>query len=125
MEKSNIKVIKLTPEYANVFEDLYKGSALTFEGVIPEEAHCYREFFKQFTEVDESQPCYLFSGKMMNDYYGLTGTNAYPDDLNILSFPLMIFKEVARICLPRFQLEGRWFDDIVENNKRRQKEIGY
>ncbi len=100
-------------------KELYNCSALTFEGVIVEEADQYRDFFKDCTEIDESKPCYVISGKMMNDTYGLMGSHAYPDDLHIICFKHDTFKDVSKIIIKRFQIGGRWFDDVVDNNARR------
>ena len=116
-----ITIIKITPETADKYlKEFYADSSLTFEGVYLREAHLYRDFFKKVTEVDETKPAYVISGKLMNDYYGLTGTNAYPKDTNILVFKLNTFKDVMKIAIPRFQIGGRWFDDIVENNASRE-----
>ena len=49
----------------------------------------------------------------MNAHYHLTGTNAYPDDLNI--FAIYPFKGLAMMY------GARWFTDIVDNNTRREK----
>jgi hypothetical protein len=122
MSTSKMQIIELKPEDAEkYFEEFYGDSSLTFVGVIPEEAHLYRDWFLQFTKIDKTKPCYLYTGKMMNDYYGLTGKNAYPTDLHIITFKLNTFKEVGKICVPRFQIGGRWFDDIVDNNRRHQE----
>lgn len=118
----NMKVIELKAEDAKkYFEEFYGDSSLTFIGVIPEEAHLYRDWFEKYTTVDKTKPCYLYTGKMMNDYYGLTGRNAYPDDLHIITFKLNTFESIGKIAVPRFQIGGRWFDDIVENNRRHQE----
>ena len=53
----------------------------------------------------------------MNNKYGLTKDNAYPNDLNIVSIKLEDIKEVNRIVVPRFAIGARWFDDIVNNNE--------
>lgn len=118
----NIEIIEVTP--ANEDELLKKfesGSALTFEGVRIDEAHLYRDFFKQFTEVDATKPCYIIYGRTMNNHYGLIGRNAYANDLNILVFPLDTFQSIVKIAVPRFQIGGRWFDDIVNNNRRNNR----
>jgi hypothetical protein len=60
---------------------------------------------------------HVIEGGVMNTLYGLTGTNAYPTDLNIVSVTGV---EQANLAVPRFQVGGRWFDDIVDNNRRRQ-----
>lgn len=119
---AHIEVIEVTPANENdLLEKFENGSALTFEGVLIDEAHLYRDFFKQFTEVDDTKPCYIIYGRTMNDHYGLIGSNAYANDLNILVFTLDTFKDISRIAIPRFQIGGRWFDDIVENNRRHQE----
>lgn len=116
---NEMTVIKVTDEQApETFRKLYEGSALTFAGIIPEEAHLYRDHFKAFTEIDETRPCYMYTGKQMNRHYGLKGRNAYKARLCFVSFTLDTFKDVTKIAIPRFQIGGRWFDDIVENNKR-------
>jgi len=117
-----ITIIKITSEMADKYlKEFYDDSSLTFEGVYLREAHLYRDFFKNVTEVDTTKPAYVISGKLMNAHYGLTGTNAYPNDTNILVFKLDTFKNVMSIALPRFQIGGRWFDDIVENNAHREE----
>lgn len=66
---------------------------------------------------------YVTSGKDMNEFCGgLTGDNAYPDDLSIVSIKLSDIKDVSKIILRRFEVGGRWFDDIVDNNRRRETE---
>ena len=55
----------------------------------------------------------------MNEQYGLTGTNAYKDDLPIVSFSLKDF-DARPITFIRFGFGGRWFDDVVDNNARRE-----
>lgn len=118
----NITQIKLsTTDYHQYLDQFYHHNALMFIGVIPEEAHLYRDYFKQYSEIDESKPCYIVKGSMMNRHYYLTDTNAYPDDLNILIFTLDTFKNIPGIAVPRFSIGGRWFDDVVDNNARRQE----
>lgn len=64
---------------------------------------------------------YKISGKVMNEYYGLTGDNAYPDALTICSMKLADIENVGAIIIPRFQIGGRWFNDVVDNNARREE----
>lgn len=111
-----MEIIEVTTK--DQLDKLYKGSALTFEGVIPSEAPKYRDYFKNLTNIDESKPCYHIKGKVMNEVYGLTGSKAYNDELNIICFPLDTFENVGKIIIARFQIRGRWFDDVVDNNAR-------
>ena len=57
----------------------------------------------------------------MNQNYRLTGANAYNDNLTLISIKTEDIKEVNKIAIPRFEIDGRWFDDIVDNNARREE----
>ena len=114
-----MKFVTLTDDQAkSKFEEFYEGSMLTFAGMVPEEAQLYVDYFKDFTTVDESVDGYIYTGKAMNTYYHLRGKKRYPEDLHFLTIPLKAFKECGKIAIPRFQIGGRWFDDIVDNNRR-------
>ena len=70
-----------------------------------------------FTEKDFI--VYVLKGSTMNDYYGLTDSNAYNPELTIAVIPNFynpIFKLVVG---------ARWFDDIIANNAIRQNAINY
>lgn len=107
-------------QVAEKFQEFYEGCALTFEGMVPEEAKLYVDFFRNITTVDDSVDGYIVRGAQMNREYHLHGTNAYSDDLNILVLPLEMFASVSRIAIPRMEIGGRWFSDIVDNNARRE-----
>ena len=87
---------------------LYDNWAMTWEGLT-------EESFEEALEEcgGENAKGYLIKGKDMNAHYHLTGTNAYPDDLNI--FAVYPFKGLAMMY------EARWFTDIVDSNTRREK----
>ena len=63
---------------------------------------------------------YWVKGKVMNDIYKLTNSNAYPDDLNILILDPDCYI-VSRLVIKIYELGGRWFDDVVDNNLSREK----
>ena len=63
---------------------------------------------------------YVTEGKDMNAAEGLTGSNAYPDDLHIVSFKLEDITNWQVLTLPRLRVGGRWMDDVLENNRRRE-----
>lgn len=63
-----------------------------------------------------------FKGADMNEIYGLTGNNAYDDGLTFLMFPLDGL-DVPKLAIFRLQAGDKWFDDIVDNNRRRQESI--
>lgn len=104
---------------------LYNDSALTFEGVNDTKEnyeYLVNWLEEQGAEPVSELPIYKISGKMMNEEYGLTGDNAYQDDLNIVSVPLKALGNYMAIVFSRFAIGGRWFDDIVENNRIREEE---
>lgn len=94
---------------------LEEQSALTIEGLNEEDAPEFLNWVKQFSPV-KSEIVYIVEGMLMNEVYGLTGENAYKDDLTIQAIPLNLIENVSEIIVPRFEIRGRWFDDVVENN---------
>lgn len=102
-----------------ILDELEANSALTIEGLSKESIPDFVNFIKENAGL-KSETVYTVSGCIMNYYYGLTGSNAYPNDLTIVSIKLSDIENVGKIILTRFQFGGRWFDDIVDNNRRRQ-----
>lgn len=95
---------------ANTFDEmkeLYLASAMTWEGLD-------ESSFEEALEIcgNEGADGFVVKGKTMNDILGLTGKNAYQDDLNI--FAIKDFKGLA------ITVGARWFDDIVANNLDRE-----
>ena len=95
------------------------GSALTLEGLSEDSIPDFFDWIEQYTPI-LNKVAYIVKGKTMNRIYGLTGTNAYPDDCTIVSVKLEDMSNYSAIIFPRFQIGARWFDDIVENNARRE-----
>ena len=60
-----------------------------------------------------------FTGKEMNEEFGLTGTNAYPDNLHFLAFPLDGLN-IGKLAIFKLSMGDRWFDDIVINDLWRE-----
>lgn len=105
-------------------DELYASSALTFTGVTDdqESLNDIVDWIKEKSEVSDPLPIHIIKGQVMNDNYGLTGENAYSKDLTLISIKLEDIKNVNAIAIPRFEVGGRWFDDIVDNNAMREKE---
>ena len=101
---------------------LYNQSALTWEGLDSSEENLnavLNWLGENKAIIDGVEPTFhVIKGKLMNDTYGLTGDNAYHEDLNLVSVTNI---NQVPITLPRFEVGGRWFDDIVDNNIRRQE----
>ena len=103
---------------------LYKNSALTFEGVAADEENlkAVLTWVKNYTPL-KREDVYVIEGSLMNREYGLTGDNAYPEtDCTILCIKLDDMEKPLAVTLPRFTVGGRWFDDVVDNNARREAE---
>lgn len=96
------------------------GSALTMVGITEGSIQDYIEWIKQYTPM-KSEMAYIVNGKTMNEVYHLTGSNAYPDDLTIVSIKLEDMEDLIKIVTKRFEVGARWFDDIVENNALNQE----
>lgn len=107
-------------------ETLYNNSALTIEGLSKDSIKDWVKVLDKFF-TDEAREkgveVLIVPGKLMNDHYGLTGNNAYPDDLSIVAFKTLdYFGDIGKLAIERMSWGGRWFDDIVENNARRERE---
>ena len=104
-------------------EYLYNHSALTWEGLVTTEDSLSQlsDWLKSKDALTSEPSFYVITGKFMSDYYKLTGTNRYQDDLNIVSVdPECI--NLGKVIIARFESGGRWFDDIVDNNASHEEE---
>lgn len=101
-------------------DNLYNQSALTWEGLTSDEENlnAVKEWLKEHgTLLKDTEPTFhIITGDLMNVIYDLAGSNAYADDLTIVS--VTDINQMA-ITIPRFEVGGRWFDDIVDNNAMR------
>lgn len=94
-------------------------SALTMEELKDSDAQLYLDWVKHFSPVT-SEKVYIVRGYTMNEVYGLTGENAYPDDETLLAIPLSHIEKVSAIIIPRIEIDAKWFNDIVEKNYMRE-----
>lgn len=103
--------------------NLYEQSALTWEGLLADEENlnAVKEWLNTNGAIiaDTEPTFHIITGELMNSTYGLTGDNAYAEDLTIVS--VTDINQMA-VVIPRFQVGGRWFDDIVANNAMRERE---
>lgn len=104
-------------------KELENGSAFTWEGIriSDEDLKAITEYFKENTpSIKLPITFYTWKGKLFNDMYGLTGTNAYPEDLNFLSIALDQWSKMGNLPMIKIAVGARWLDDIVDNNARRE-----
>ena len=110
-----MKVIKLTTR--KELDNLYETSCFTWEGMSDDKENlaAIESAIRKNGYKEEECVFYTYKGKLMNEAYELSGDNAYPDDLTFVSIP--------NFYNPIFKINygARWFDDIVDNNERREK----
>ena len=119
------KIIKIDVDTKEGLDKLYNCSALTFIGLESTDENLEQlvNWIRKYSEISDPLNIYIIQGNVMNREYGLTESNAYKNDLSIVSIDLNDIKDVKKITIPRFEIGGRWFDDIVNNNMFRQEEI--
>ena len=103
------------------FRKMYDGSWFTIEGA-GGDLNEWKEGLQQMLDergAGTIQEWATWKGSEMNEWGHLTGDNAYPDDLTFLAFSLDGL-EVGKLVPLKFMVGGRWFDDIVDNNARRE-----
>ena len=100
-----MEIIKV--ETKEQLKELYTCSAMTWEGLIEEDFETALNMCGA-----EGAKGYVTKGAVMNKICKLTGSNAYPDDLDIFSIDK--FKGLA------IMYGARWMDDIIANNADRQ-----
>ena len=122
-----IKQIRIDLTTKEELNRLEETSALTFVGLTYEEDiadNIARDIMGiDPATFDKEVKVYITSGKTMNEVYNLTGSNAYIDECSFLSIDNDAFGVDVRIWALRSKMYGgRWFDDIVYNNARREAE---
>lgn len=95
------------------------GSALTIEGLRLDSIPDFIKWVEKLTAL-KNRKVYVITGKTMNTIYKLTGKNAYPKDLNLVSIDLDDMEDSSKVVIPRFTVGGRWLDDIIDNNNYHQ-----
>lgn len=105
-------------------DELENNSAFTMEGFSPDDKNLGQllDWLKALTPLKRER-FYIVSGSLMNMAYRLTGTNAYPEtNCTLVCMKLDDMEKPDAITLPRFEIGGRWFDDVIANNSRREAE---
>lgn len=104
------------------FKKAFAGSYYTITGCAGELQEWKDGYQNLLTEekVGEATDWTRFKGKDMNEVFGLTGTNAYPNDLTFIAFSLEKITDIGKLAMIKLRLGDRWFDDIVANDLHRQ-----
>ena len=115
-----MKTKKIVVTNRTTLDELYNNSALTIEGLAEKAIPDFLDWIEGYTPI-KNKVVYIIKGGVMNMAYHLTGSNAYPEELNIISVKLDDLENPMKVAIPRFEIGGRWFDDIVDNNTRREE----
>lgn len=99
------------------------GSAFTIEGLAVDEDNLNDMFawIEQYSAI-KTKRVYITAGRTMNHIYNLAGMNKYPADVHIVSVDLNDLESPNKLILSRFEVGGRWLDDIIANNRAYEKE---
>lgn len=104
--------------------EFYNESMFTFEGINMDDRNNLYVLEQILLETgyklkEDERVWYWFKGRCMNEHFALSDDNAYNDDLTFLVIPKYYNP------LVKMKIGARWFDDICDNNARRQREIDY
>ena len=124
IESKEQVVNKILVTSKDQLDELYDAWALTLIGLddSDESINHFIDWIKKYSEVSNPLNVYITSGKTMNNHYNLTGNNRYNEDLKIVSIKNKDIMQLMRVAIPRFEIGGRWFNDIVDNNSWREEE---
>ena len=118
--------IKIIPADEEKIRELENGSAFTWVGLsgLKNDKEVILDEFKKADVLNdvETFEFYIWKGKLMNQIYMLTSSNAYSEDLTFVSIPLNMFKNIEKLAILKLQFGARWLDDIVDNNAHRELE---
>lgn len=101
-------------------KELVDGSALTIEGLAESSIDDFLDWVEKTAGL-KTRRAYVTKGSLANSEWGLTGDNAYLDDLHLVSVKLDDMKDWNKVVIPRMQIGCRWMDDIHDNNIRRER----
>ena len=106
-------------EFLTMFTE---NSCFTFEGLDLSDKESNKLMERDFRAAGFTEKdfiVYVLKGSTMNDYYGLTDSNAYNPELTIAVIP-NFYNPILKMVVG-----ARWFDDIVASNSINQNAINY
>ena len=104
-------------EFLTMFTE---NSCFTFEGLDLSNKESNKLMERDFRAAGFTEKdfiVYVLKGAIMNDYYGLTDSNAYNPELTIAVIP-NFYNPILKMIVG-----ARWFDDIVASNCIKQNAI--
>lgn len=123
LEKEPIKELKESTnnDIKSILRHAYEGSYFTVVGAGGDLKEWFDGLNEMFAEegIGQIKEYISFTGKDINEWARLTGTNAYADDLTFFAFPLDGL-DAGKLPIFKLRFGARWFDDIVDNNANRE-----
>lgn len=105
------------------FNKMYNGSWFTIEGAggdLKEWVEGLTDMMSNEEGIGTPQEWMTWKGSEMNNHYDLTGNNRYPEDFTFLACSLEGL-DPGKLAAFKMRFGARWFDDIVDNNARRER----
>lgn len=108
------------------FRKMYEGSWFTIIGAGGDINEWKEGLQNMLTEenIGTITEWATFKGIDYNSYYETTGDNRYPDDITFLAFSIEGLN-IGRLAMFKLRMGGRWFDDVVDNDMRREGRYEY
>lgn len=116
------KIMTLSEKFSRAYNGSYY-TAIGCGGNIDEWIEGYDRYIRMSVDDDfdiHKEDVIMFSGADMNSFFGLTGTNAYDPELKFLAFSYRTCSQIGKLAIFKLSMRDRWFDDIVDNNARRE-----
>lgn len=104
-----------------MFPKLYNEAWYTIEGAggnLDDWEKGYQDLLDQ-EGIGKVRKWVTYTGKDMNEWAQLTEDNAYPDNFTFISFSLDGL-DLNKLAIFKLKMKDRWFNDIVDNNARRE-----
>lgn len=118
-QKKTNNLINITSPDKSIFNKLYNNEALTAEGLFVKDQDTCNKIAEWFRSNNKCKSntlnVYNISGKIMNNFYHLTGDNKYNDNIHICCIDWV----EAKVDNP-YKSQWRWFSDVVDNNAKRE-----
>lgn len=94
-------------------EEMKAIPSIVFSDVEPGDEQEYIDYFKDYSDVDENQKGYSFTGKILNEVCDMK----VKSNMHYLLVPLSVFKKPEKAALERFQIGGRLSEDFFKKEE--------
>lgn len=108
----------------NKFEEMYSGSYYTvYLGLVAKDGvDMWKRHYQDLLfddNIGDIEKWVKFTGEEMNEYYDLTGKNAYVKESIFIAFDIKNL-DIVKLSALKLRLGDKWFDDMVANALARE-----